>query len=182
MKTGWQENKQEERVERNREIWLGRGTAQLPVLSSGVSPESARRRGTAQYQVPGGLHDHLKTGVSRTRCKSLLVPLSRATYGVSLHIVLVRRDQTCSAKPPSPGAFACLSCLVSLSTTRRCRLSPFPVYTNRASRATRGTRHVRKWSMHHHVPFARIIVTFACFDLSFPAWYGFSKGIHDLDV
>jgi hypothetical protein len=114
MKTRWQENGQEERVERNRENWLGRGTAQLPVLSFGVSPESARRRGTAQYQVPGGLHDHLKTGVSRTRCKSLLVPLPRATYGVSLHLVLVRRDQTCSAKPPSPGAFACLPCLVSL--------------------------------------------------------------------
>ncbi|KAI1064761.1 hypothetical protein LB507_000010 [Fusarium sp. FIESC RH6] len=123
MKIGWQENEkneQEERVERNRENWLGRGTAQLPVLSFGVSPALVRHRGTAQYQVPGGLHDHPKTGVSRTRCKSLLVPFSRATYGVSLHLVLVRRDQTYSAKPPSPGAFACLPCLVLVLVSLCC--------------------------------------------------------------
>jgi hypothetical protein len=51
-----------------------------------------------------------------------------------------------------------------------------PVYTNRASRATRGTRHVRKWSMRHQVPLSRVIATSACLDLSFSAWYGLSKG------
>lgn len=169
-------------MERNREIWLGRGTAQLPVLSSGVSPESARRRGTAQYQVPGGLHDHLKTGVSRTRCKSLLVPLSRATYGVSLHIVLVRRDQTCPAKPPSPGAFACLPlpCLVSLSL----RLG----VVNCPRLHQQGFSH-DSWyppcpQMEYASPctFCPHHCDFRLLDLSFPAWYGFSKGIHDLDV
>jgi hypothetical protein len=65
--------------------------------------------------MPGGLHDHLKTGVSRTRWKSLLVPLSWATYGVPLHLVLARRDQmartaqTSPANPPSPAnLLACL--------------------------------------------------------------------------
>lgn len=96
-------------MERDTENEFGRGDAQLPVLNFGVSPELARRLGTAQYQLPGGLHDHPKTGVSRTRCKSLLVPLSWATYGLPLHLVLVRRDQTSSAKPSAPGAFACLS-------------------------------------------------------------------------
>ncbi|KAJ4126583.1 hypothetical protein NW765_002369 [Fusarium oxysporum] len=83
LKSRWQEtkrgeqkkNSQEERVERDTKNEFGRGDAQLPVLNFGVSPELARRLGTAQYQLPGGLHDHPKTGVSRTRCKSLLVPL-----------------------------------------------------------------------------------------------------------
>lgn len=80
--------------------WAGGRSA--PLLSSGASPEPARRPGTAQYQMPGGLHDHPKTGVSRTRWKSLLVPLSWATYGVPLHLVLARRDQMARTAQTSP--------------------------------------------------------------------------------
>lgn len=147
LKSRWQETErgraakksQEERVERDTKNEFGRGDAQLPVLNFGVSPELARRLGTAQYQLPGGLHDHPKTGVSRTRCKSLLVPLPWATYGLPLHLVLVRRDQTSSAKPSAPGAFACLSLSACVSLSVCC----YPNYT-KAPRATRGTRHARR--------------------------------------